>query len=120
MHRRQPVSRDSWRTGRFTTWRGSFGDLERCRLRPGNVHSADGWKNVLVPVVARYREHGLRRYFRADAAFANPYEFLETKDYKYESWLPTNHILQDRIGYLPDRLHRRHPREHAIVERAAA
>ena len=20
-----------------------FGDLERCTLRPGNVHSADGW-----------------------------------------------------------------------------
>jgi hypothetical protein len=20
-----------------------FGDLERCALRPGNVHSADGW-----------------------------------------------------------------------------
>ena len=24
-----------------------FGDLERCKLRPGNVHSADGWKEVL-------------------------------------------------------------------------
>ena len=23
-----------------------FGDLERCSLRPGNVHSADGWRNV--------------------------------------------------------------------------
>jgi Transposase DDE domain group 1 len=90
----------SRRTGRFTTWRGSFGDLERCRLRAGNVHSADGWKNVLEPVVARYRERGLRRYFRADAAFANPYEFLETEDYKYTSRLPANHILQDRIGYL--------------------
>jgi DDE family transposase len=21
-----------------------FGDLERCTLRPGNVHSADGWR----------------------------------------------------------------------------
>jgi hypothetical protein len=26
---------------------------ERCALRPGNVHSADGWENVLKPVVAR-------------------------------------------------------------------
>ncbi len=25
-----------------------FGDLERCALRPGNVHSADGWREVLV------------------------------------------------------------------------
>ena len=24
-----------------------FGDLQRCSLRPGNVHSADGWRNVL-------------------------------------------------------------------------
>jgi hypothetical protein len=30
-----------------------FGDLERCALRPGNLHSADGWREVLEPVVAR-------------------------------------------------------------------
>ena len=79
-----------------------FGDLERSALRPGNVHSADGWKNVLEPVVARYRERDLRRYFRADAAFANPevYEFLEVEDYKYTIRLPANRVLQDRIGYL--------------------
>ena len=49
-----------------------FGDLERCALRPGNVHSADGWREVLEPVVSRYRDRKLRRYFRADAAFASP------------------------------------------------
>ena len=49
-----------------------FGDLERCALRPGNVHSADGWRQVLEPVVARYRHGMKRRYFRSDAAFANP------------------------------------------------
>src|SRR5450759_979778 len=49
-----------------------FGDLERCALRPGNVHSADGWKEVLDPVVARYRGKVSRIYFRADAGFANP------------------------------------------------
>jgi hypothetical protein len=27
-----------------------FGDLERCVLRPGNVHSADGWEGVLKSV----------------------------------------------------------------------
>ena len=31
-----------------------YGDLERCALRPGNVHSADGWEDVLKPVLARY------------------------------------------------------------------
>src|SRR5271169_1052814 len=35
-----------------------FGDVERCVLRPGNVHSADGWRAVLEPVVARYRGAG--------------------------------------------------------------
>ncbi len=32
-----------------------FGDLERCSLRPGNVHSADDWEGVLKPVVVRYK-----------------------------------------------------------------
>src|SRR5215212_5645359 len=36
-----------------------FGDLERCALRPGNVHSAEDWRSVLEPVIARYRERGL-------------------------------------------------------------
>ena len=40
-----------------------FGDLERCALRPGNVHSADGWEGVLKPVVARYRRQGLAHLF---------------------------------------------------------
>jgi len=79
-----------------------FGDLERCVLRPGNVHSADGWRDVLDPVIARYRGKVSRLYFRADAGFANPdvYEFLEAERIKYAIRLPANRILQDRIGYL--------------------
>ena len=79
-----------------------FGDLERCALRSGNVHSAHGWKDVLEPVVARYRGKFKRRYFRADAAFANPevYEFLEDEEFKYAIRLPANQILQQKIGYL--------------------
>jgi Transposase DDE domain group 1 len=62
-----------------------FGDLERCALRPGNVHSADGWESVLKPVVARYHGKVSRIYFRADAGFANPevYEYLEGEGIKY-------------------------------------
>ena len=41
-----------------------FGDLERCALRPGNVHSADGWESVLKPVVERYKGKVSRIYFR--------------------------------------------------------
>src|SRR5918993_4035231 len=76
-----------------------FGDLERCLLRPGNVHSADEWRSVLVPVIARYRERGLALYFRGDAGFAKPelYELLEAEDIGYAIRLPANSVLQERI-----------------------
>ena len=79
-----------------------FGDLERCALRAGNVHSAEGWREVLEPVVARYRTTSKRRYFRADAGFASPevYEFLEAEDYGYLIRLPANAVLQRRIAHL--------------------
>ena len=82
-----------------------FGDLERCALRPGNVHSADGWESVLKPVVERYKGKVSRIYFRADAGFANPevYEFLEAERIKYAIRLPANRVLQERIGYLLNR-----------------
>src|SRR3977135_366980 len=76
--------------------------LERCSLRPGNVHSADGWDGVLKPVVEPYQGKVSRIYFRADAGFANPdvYEFLEAERIKYAIRLPANRILQERIGHL--------------------
>ena len=79
-----------------------FGDLERCSLRPGNVHSADGWRDALEPVMARYRHGMKRRYFRGDAAFTNPeiYEFLEAEGYKYTIRLPANSVLQESIAWL--------------------
>ena len=71
-----------------------FGDLERSALRPGNVHSADGWDRVLKPVVTRYQGKVSRIYFRADAAFAMPevYEFLEAERIKYAIRLPANRV----------------------------
>ena len=82
-----------------------LGDLERCVLRSGNVHSADGWHAVLEPVIARYRGTVKRLYFRGDAAFANPeiYEFIEAEGIGYTIRLPANSVLQDRIGYLLER-----------------
>ena len=79
-----------------------FGDLERCALRPGNVHSADGWRKVLEPVVARYKERDLRRYFRGDAAFASPdiYKFLEDEGFLYAIRLPKNQVLLESICHL--------------------
>ena len=90
-----------------------FGDLERCALRTGNVHSAAGWREVLEPVVGRYRRGMKRRYFRGDAAFASPdgYEFLETEGYKYTIRLPANSVLQERIRWLLKRPVGRPPHE---------
>ena len=67
-----------------------FGGLERCTLRPGNVHSADGWGDVLKSVIVRYQGKVLRIYFRADAAFAmrGVYECLEAERIKYAIRLP--------------------------------
>jgi hypothetical protein len=48
------------------------GDLERCRLRPGHIHSAERWRELLEPVIAKYRVGTHWRQFRADAAFASP------------------------------------------------
>jgi hypothetical protein len=79
-----------------------LGDVERCALRPGNVHSADGWRAVLDPVIARYRGTVKRRYFRGDAAFANPeiYELLEAGGMGYAIRLPENRVMKDKIGHL--------------------
>ncbi len=79
-----------------------FGDLERCALRSGNVHSADGWEQVLKPIIARYRGTVGRIAFRGDAAFAQPkmYEFLEAEGIAHAIRLPANQILQERINHL--------------------
>jgi hypothetical protein len=99
-----------------TAWNGHFGctcyhplflfnqhgQLERCKLRPGNVHSADGWEDVLKSVMARYAGRDILRLFRADAAFALPalYTTLEAEGYFYAIRLPTNAVLQDKIAHL--------------------
>ncbi len=79
-----------------------FGDLERCSLRPGNVHSADDWEGVLKPVVVRYKGRKVRLYFRGDAAFASPkiYDYLEAEGFLYAIRLPKNRVLQESIGHL--------------------
>ena len=72
-----------------------FGDVEQSLLRDGNVHSAKDWRAVLEPVVTRYQGRNLRRYFRADAAFAQPelYEYLEAEGFEYAIRLPANDAL---------------------------
>ncbi len=78
------------------------GDVERTLLRHGNVASADDWRTVLKPVIARYRPRNIRKYFRADAAFAIPelYELLEAEGYRFAIRLKANPILQEHITHL--------------------
>jgi hypothetical protein len=79
-----------------------FGDCEGALLRPGNVHSAERWREVLEPAVERYQKKGMRLLFRADAAFAKPevYEFLESRDIGHAIRLPANQVLQGHIKHL--------------------
>jgi hypothetical protein len=100
-----------------------FGDVERCALRPGNVHSAVDWRPVLEPVIARYRGTVKRLYFRGDAAFANPemYELLET--YRAQSWSKPRRVvakvewhpgeLYPRVGFIVTNLAR--PAERVVA-----
>jgi len=90
-----------------------FGDCEGAMLRPGNVHSADRWKEVLGPIVKRYENKKIRKYFRGDAAFAKPeiYEYLECKGFLYAIRLPANDILYKEIKHLLTRPVGRPPRK---------
>ena len=93
-----------------------FGDCEGAMLRPGNVHSAERWREVLEPVVKRYQEKGVRLLFRADAAFAKPevYEYLESRDTGYAMRLPANEILQRNIRHLLKRPVGRPPKKPVV------
>ena len=42
----------------------NYGDCEGAVLRPGNVHSADGWREFLSPIVDRYKEMDKKLYLR--------------------------------------------------------
>jgi hypothetical protein len=78
------------------------GDCLAAKLRPGNVHSAEGWEELLLPEIARQQQQGKTVVFRADAAFAKPeiYEALEARDVKYAIRLPANDNLQRNITEL--------------------
>ncbi|NIO48577.1 MAG: IS1380 family transposase, partial [Candidatus Aminicenantes bacterium] len=79
-----------------------YGDCEGAMLRPGNVHSADRWKELLEPIVQRYENKKVKKYFRGDAAFSKPkiYEYLEERGLLYAIRLPANDLLYDEIKNL--------------------
>lgn len=74
------------------------GDCLAAKLRPGNVHSAEDWDEVLLPEIEHQQEVGKEVVFRADAAFAKPenYAALEEREVKYAIRLPANdNLLRD-------------------------
>jgi hypothetical protein len=78
------------------------GDCLAAKLRPGNVHSAEGWEELLLPEIDRQQAQGKQVAFRGDAAFAKPelYEALEERTVKYAIRLPANGNLQRNITEL--------------------
>jgi hypothetical protein len=79
-----------------------FGDLEWCMLRRGNQASAKFWRRTLLPVIERYRHCDIPKFFRGDAAFANPalYRLLEKEGYLYAIRLKANAVLEREIEHL--------------------
>jgi hypothetical protein len=78
------------------------GDCLAAKLRPGNVHSADDWEELLAPEIERQQKLGKEVVFRADAAFAKPeiYEALEERGVKYAIRIPANENLERDISEL--------------------
>jgi len=78
------------------------GDCLAAKLRPGNVHSAEGWEELLLPEIERQQRLGKVVVFRADAAFAKPelYEALEQRQVKYVIRLPANDNLERKVAQM--------------------
>ena len=74
-------------------------------------------RDVLDPVLSRYGVTGVRRYFRADAAFAKPdiYEYMEERRVFYAIRLPSNKVLQYEIASLLIRPVGRPPKRPVIL-----
>ena len=92
------------------------GDVEAALLRSGNVHSADDWRCLLEPVIERYHEAQVPKYFRGDAAFSIPklYELLEAEGYGYAIRLKGNAVLMKRIEHLMTRPVGRPPKKPVV------
>jgi hypothetical protein len=79
-----------------------FGDLERVMLHRGNHPSAKFWRRVLLPVIERYRDRDIPKYFRGDSAFALPklLRLLEKEGFRYAIRLKANPVLERKIAHL--------------------
>jgi hypothetical protein len=76
------------------------GDCLGAKLRPGNVHSAEGALEFIKPMVERYRGWFKLFWLRGDAAFAKPeiYEYCEEHRITYFIRLPANDNLYKLVA----------------------
>jgi len=76
-----------------------YGDCLKVKLRPGNVHSADGWQEFLEPILRDYVGKGIKVQVRADAAFAIPefYALLEELSIDYAIRIKENPQLTKKV-----------------------
>ena len=75
------------------------GDCLAAKLRPGNVHSAKDWDELLLPEIERQQAAGKQVALRGDAAFAKPevYEASEERGVQYAIRIPANKSLELEI-----------------------
>ena len=99
-----------WPTGRQCLQQGHFesvcyhplllfnghGDCLAAKLRPGNVHSAEDWDELLLPEIERQQAAGKQVAFRGDAAFAKP-EVYEASE-GTRSTVRHSHSGQQELG----------------------
>jgi hypothetical protein len=71
----------------------------------------------LEPIVSRYRGYDILRFFRGDAAFANPeiYRYLEAEGYFYAIRLKENRILHQKIEHMLTRPVGRPPKKPIVL-----
>ena len=76
--------------------RSEWGDYLGAKLRPGNVHTADGGLAFVLPILRRARRWAEQVWLRADAGFPEPelLETLEEEGFLYVARLKTNAALE--------------------------
>ncbi len=72
------------------------GDCLAAKLRPGNVHSAEGWEELLLREIER--QQGMGKGLRSGVT--RPCEALEKRGVKYAIRIPANDSLEREIAEL--------------------
>jgi hypothetical protein len=79
-----------------------YGDCLKVKLRPGNVHSADGCLGFIEPILRYYVGKRFKVKIRCDAAFAIPelFELCETLGVEYVIRIKENSRLEEMVADL--------------------